>query len=368
MDLKNLYSSCIFILAVFLLSGCGETESLRMIQQPPLADKLYYGKLLEQVKSQIGQAPDNVDLRIKLAGYHQSLGWPDESDENMASLLRLAPQEPHVMVLAADYYISNGDFEKSWIYAQQADKLGSVHPSLSLIQAKYYLSRRNYKEASRFIEHYYQVGGDLPEAYEVGAELAKQAGDILKATSILLKGVDSNPGNTKLVAGLTAIYVAQGEMEGAVNLMENYQQITGDRSTFRNELLGAYFSLRSYERASRLAENWPVQEESGKFQYGQLFLESYMTDSANYYANQILEADSASTNGLLLKARYFHKRGRLGDSYNYYTSLLMLDDDNQIALRERGIVRGKIAYLRKLEEEKASIPAFDLTPKKTDNQ
>ena len=368
MDLKKLYSSCIFILAVFLLSGCGETESLRMIQVAPLADNQYYEKLLEQVHRQIGQAPDNVDLRIKLAGYHQSLGWPDQSNENMASLLRLAPKEPHVMVLAADYYISHGDFEKSWIYAQQADKLGSVHPSLSLIQAKYYLSARNYKEAARFIAHYYQVGGELPEAYEVGAELAKQAGDTLKAKSILLNGVESNPGNTKLVTALNAIYVARGELEEAVNLLESYQQMTGDRRTFRNALLGAYFKLKYYDRANRLAENWPVETESGKFQYGQLFLESYMTDSANYYANQILEADSASTNGLLLKARFFHKRERLGDSYNYYTSLLKLDDDHQIALRERGIVSGKIAYLRKLEEEKASIPAFNFTPKKTDNQ
>tara|TARA_R110000744_G_scaffold23266_3_gene59079 strand:- start:324 stop:497 length:174 start_codon:yes stop_codon:yes gene_type:complete len=57
----------------------------------------------------------------------------------------------------------------------------------------------------------------------------------------------------------------------------------------------------------------------------------------------------------------------MGDAYNFYTSALALDSTNQIALEERGIVAGKIAYLRKLREQQAAMPVFDLTPKKSDN-
>lgn len=357
----------LLLIQSFFLGGCGNNPTLTPILEAPLADKSYYQKLLTQVESQIRQSPENVELRIKMADYHQSMAWPQDSEDNMLTLIKLAPKEPQVMMLAADYYINKGDFEQSWIYAQQANRLGSVHPSLSLIQAKYLLSRRNFKDASRLIEYYFTQGGSLPEAFAVGAELANQAGDTARARQILESGVQLNPGNFKLHSTLSEVYVAAGQPEKLADLIKNYQGKTNDRAAFRNELLGAYVSSRDFAAASRLAKNWPVSSESGELKYGNIFLESIMADSANYYADQILATDSTNTGAMLLKARYLSKRGRLNESYKYYSLILDQHPGDQIAMQEIGIVRGKIAYLRKIREEKAAIPVFDFAPKKSNN-
>lgn len=367
MKSPHLYRLFGFAVAL-LLSACSGGRELRPIAGLPNADKAYYQKLAGKVQNDLTSRPEDAELRIKLAKYHQSMGWPAAAKENMTALLDLAPKEPRVMVLAADYYINQNDFEQSWVYAQAANKLGSVHPSLTLIQAKYHLSQRKFKEAARYIEQYYRQGGNLPEAYRVGAELALQASDTARARNILEEGVSSNPLNIALVTSLVDLYKQQGAYEAVAALVLDYQSKSRDRASFRTDLLQAYFQLQNFSAGSALVRDWPVATESPLALYGQMFLETQLADSASYYADQILSRDSTDTGGLLLKARYLHKRGRLRDAYAFYTTLLETDSAHQIAREERGIVIGKIAYLRKLREEKAAIPVFDFAPKRTNNQ
>lgn len=358
----------LFLFLLPLLSACGSRPDLLPITEIPNPDKAYYNELLTFVENEVVKTPDDLGLRIKLAGYHQILGWPSEADANVEAILRMAPKDPQVMVLVADYYIHRNDFEKSWIYAQQADRLGSVHPSLSLIRAKYFHSQRNFQEASRYLSHYFETGGKLSEAYMVAAELALQTNDTATALTTLQSGIEANPGHLKMTSLLSELLALRGEFSRLVSVLDNYSSLTGDRLTFREMLLRGYFAAGDYKASAELARSWPEPAENGIFKYANLLLESSMSDSANWYADQLLAADSLSVEGRLLKGRYFDRRGRLGDAYNSYTAVLALDSSNQIAREERGIVAGKIAYLRKIREEQAAMPVFDIAPKKSDNQ
>lgn len=351
-----------------LLSACGSRPNLLPITENPSPNKAYYSELLTFVENEVEKTPDDLQLRIKLAGYHQILSWPSEADANVEVILQMAPKDPQVMVLVADYYIHRNDFEKSWIYAQQADRLGSVHPSLSLIKAKYFHSQRNFGEASRYLNHYFETGGKLSEAFLVAAELELQAADIATALATLQSGIEANPGHLKMTSLLSELLAGRNEFRQLVSILENYSTLTGDQLTFRDMLLSGYFAAGDYKAASDLARSWPEPDENGIFEYGNLLLESSMPDSANWYADQLLASDSLSVEGRLLKGRYFDSRGRLGDAYNFYTAALALDSTNQIAREERGIVAGKIAYLRKIRQEQAAMPVFDIAPKKSDNQ
>lgn len=354
-------------LAVCII-GCSSPQSHLPITESPNPDQAYYSELLRMVEEKVEVQPDDLGLRIKLASYHQTLSWPAAADANIEAILRMAPKDPQAMVLVADYYIHKNDFERSWIYAQQADRLGSDHPSLSLIKSKYYYSKRDFDEAGRYLKNYFDTGGKLPEAFMVASELKLQKKDTAEALGILAKGIEANPGH----AGMTRLEVRLLQRQGRLNelsaLIERYSEATGDSTTYRNELLNAYFRSGSYKKASSLAGSWPSPGENGLFQYGSLLLESSMPDSASWYADKMLAEDSLSVEARLLKGRYYNRRGRLGDAYNFYTAALELDSTNQIALEERGIVIGKIAYLRKLKEQQAAMPVFDLTPKKSDNR
>jgi len=357
----------LILLSVMCMMGCSSPQASLPIADSPNPDKAYYSELLALVEDKVQDDPDNLGLRVKLASYHQTLEWPEVANANIDAILRMAPKDPEVMVLVADYYIHRNDFERSWIYAQQADRLGSVHPSLSLIKSKYHYSRRNYSEAARYLNHYFDTGGKLPEAFLVAAELDLQKKDTTKALSILERGVAANPGHRSMTRLLVTLFEQRSQLTELVALLEDYGKVTDDYSTYRGELLGAYFKGADYDKASSFAENWPEPSENGLFEYGSLMLESSMSDSVFWYADRMIQQDSLSVPGRLLKARYFNRRGRMGDAYNFYTSALALDSTNQIALEERGIVAGKIAYLRKLREQQAAMPVFDLTPKKSDN-
>ncbi|CAD5259874.1 MULTISPECIES: lipopolysaccharide assembly protein LapB [unclassified Imperialibacter] len=357
----------LILVSVMCMVGCSSPQASLPIADSPNPDKAYYSELLALVEDKVQEDPDNLGLRVKLASYHQTLEWPEVANGNIEAILRMAPKDPEVMVLVADYYIHRNDFERSWIYAQQADRLGSVHPSLSLIKSKYHYSRRDYSEAARYLDHYFDTGGKLPEAFLVAAELDLQKKDTTKALSVLERGVTANPGHKSMTRLLVALLGQRDQLTELVEVLEGYGKVTEDYSTYRGELLNAYFQAADYEKASRFAASWPESSENGLFEYGSLMLESSMSDSAFWYADRMIQQDSLSVPGRLLKARYFNRRGRMGDAYNFYTSALALDSTNQIALEERGIVAGKIAYLRKLREQQAAMPVFDLTPKKSDN-
>ncbi len=359
---------CYLLISVAVLfEGCSSGRELLPITDSPNPDKKYYSELLTLAENAVQENPASLEPRIKLATYHQTLDWPAAADANIEAILRMAPKDPQVMVLVADYYIQKGDFERSWIYAQQADRLGSIHPSLSLIKSKYYYSRRNFKEASRYLGQYFESGGKLPEAYTVAAELELQNADTVSALAILQEGVTSNPGHPKMTSILASLYEIREEYAQLVSLIEGYANVTNDHLTYREDLLEAYFKAEAYQQASNLAYNWPETSEDGLFEYGNLLMEYSMYDSVNWYADRMIARDSLSVQARILKGRYFNIKGRLGDAYNYYNVALSIDSTNQIAVEERRIVAGKIAYLRKIRAEQAAMPEFNLTPKKSDN-
>jgi len=351
-----------------VLAGCKGDEKLRPIAGIPKPNDTYFAELLQVLEEQIEVSPGDVDLRIKLAVYHQSLQWPSNSKGNLEAILQQAPRDTRAIMLAADYYIHNNDFEKSWIYAQQADKLGITHPSIYLIKSRYYYYKRDFNEASRLLNHYFTLGGKLSEAYLLGAEMELQQRDSAAAIKILKSGLQEGPGDVRLVSLLSGFYAVSGDYQSLAQTVEIYQAKTNDSATFRHPLLQAYFQTHSHQKGAALASQWPEESENGLFVYGNLFLDAKMLDSANWYATKILETDSASTDGFLLRARYEASRGRNSEAYRLYTSILELDSTHQIAHDERGMVMGKIAYLRKLREQQAAMPVFDIAPKKSENQ
>lgn len=365
--IRRVFGAFFTSLAAALLVSCGSHQPLTSIADNPVADKGYYDRLLALVASEVEAAPGDLALRVKLAGYHQTLDWPAAARENMEAILQMAPKDPQAMVLAADFYIHQNDFEKSWIYAQQADRLGSTHPSLSLIKARYQYARRNLRESATYLDHYFRSGGQLPEAYLLAAELQVSRRDTSRAVALLAKGVRDNPGQQKMVRLLADIYTQRHAYDSLTHLIETYSDATSDHVTFADRLLQGYFHAGELSQAAELAANWPGGREQGFFHYGSLLLETSMPDSANSYADRLIAMDSLSAPGYLLKARYFSRRGRLGDAYNNYSMVLKIDSAHQIAFEERGIVAGKIAYLRKVREEQAAMPVFDIAPKKSDN-
>lgn len=356
-----------FIFSIAVV-GCGGDHKLRPIANVPKPGATYYEELQQVLEQQIAASPQDVDLRIKLAGYHQSLQWPPSSKSNLESILQEAPHDTRAIMLAADYYIHNNDFEKSWIYAQQADRLGISHPSIYLVKSRYYFHKRDFSEASRLLNHYFTRGGKLSEAYLLGAEMELQQKDSAAAIKFLSSGMREGPGDVRLVSLLSSLYASRRDFQSLAQTVEDYQAKTSDSATFRHSLLQAYFQASFFRKGAALASRWPEESENGLFVYGNLFLQTKMLDSANWYAVKILEEDSINIDGLLLKARYETGRGRNSEAYRLYTSILELDTTNQIARDERGLIMGKIAYLRKLREQQAAMPVFDIAPKKSENQ
>jgi len=351
-----------------VLVGCKGDQKLRPIAGIPQPNNTYFAELLQVLEKQIEASPDDVDLRIKLASYHQSLQWPPSSKANLEAVLQQAPRDTRAIMLAADYYIHYNDFEKSWIYAQQADKLGITHPSIYLIKSRYYYYKRDFTEARRLLNHYFTLGGKLSEAYLLGAEMELQQRDSAAAIKLLTSGIQEGPDDVRLVSLLSGLYANSRDYQSLAQTIEVYQTKTNDSATFRYSLLQAYFKTSSFQKGADLASQWPEESENGLFVYGNLFLNAKMLDSANWYAARILETDSASADGFLLMARYEASLGRNSEAYRLYTSILELDTAHQIARDERGIVMGKIAYLRKLKEQQAAMPVFDIAPKKSENQ
>jgi tetratricopeptide (TPR) repeat protein len=370
MILRNILikENCFFVaFAVWtLLSACdnrfGNYEILDVDSGNAL--EAYSFEYLEKEKDYLDSEHATMWLFV-----NKKYEWSNVQKSTVELLVETHPQNKEVNELCASYYLFIGEYPRALELNMQAEKLGTNTTEFYKTRSQIYSGLGRYDLAIDYINKAVMINSNDPEIYLSKGDIYLRLGDSLSALQYKEQAFFHDPSRMGIAYELAHLYVKSEMYEKAIVLIEelssqNYQEtslafLTVEIRERKGDYLGANNLLIDLLKKGELA--------AGKR------LLNYYEQSKNYdslvsVSSLILELDNKNLLALRSKAKAFDNKGYYSSALMYYDQVLDIDSLNEEALLGVSKIKGKIAYLRKIKEQRESIPTFDFgAPKRQEN-
>lgn len=361
----------VLALALFILcSSCGERFSLYPIpnaDQNPIDTKKEVGRFLDK---SLSENPDNVDIAIQKLRYLKEEGWVSDSRVFVDRYLEKDSLNQVLHELAADFYISRNMLGTALRQANAAEALGANSPDFYDMKAVLFSRLGKYKEAIDYINKAILLNRSDYSAYYTKGKIYLTLKDTLSALKFMETSLEYNRDDHELLYEISDIYEGKKDYTQAMQLIDRAIQEKPSMESLQIKKASIQLSSGAATEGKRtLKSTFHMNEshmESG-YKLAKLYFDEGIYDSTILIANSLIGRDSIALEALLLKARSFNKKYFYNNAVQNYKMLLAIDSTNQEAREEMRKVNGKIAYLRKLKETRASMPVFDLVSPKKNN-
>lgn len=300
------------------------------------------------------------DDAIQYLTYHENQGWEIITRQEIEHWSEQYKHSAEVLELVSDYYRANDDLENALHFNDLAEKNGASSIGFYKKRANIYAALGEHGLAIDYINKAVAINGSDPDTYLTKGKVYLKLGDSLSALSNMQRAFTNDSSRLDIGVDLAHLYVSAGADETAQEMI-NYLI---ERDHMSNEL--SYLLVRLYrrrgedERANSLLAGLL---EHGKADAGITLVDHFRSqnslDSIIHYATKVLEIDTLNLAAMEAKAFSFDRKGYFTSALIYYNQMLEIDSLNEEALEGIRKVNGKIAYLRKLREQREAIPTFD---------
>ncbi|PIB34959.1 hypothetical protein BFP72_05910 [Reichenbachiella sp. 5M10] len=333
-----------------------------------------YGRYPIEAMTEVGSFNDQVlfdEDVVDLGGEAlvQSLlqsrkySWANFSLSDAKKVAQRQGESAYVSFLLADYYYHMGQYDKalSLLETEGVDEL----PQLQVddLKAQIYSEIGEYAMAIDLINSAILINRGSARLYGQKAEVYLKMSDSLSAIAYYEKAWELDSTAVDVPLRMAQLYAGVKEFDRAIAWLDRVKVDNLEVKKVKIE------TLRSQGNDARANVLLAEMLATGDLQSGEelmaYFTEVRQLDSVLYYSTRILERDSTNLPALFGKAEVFDTKGYFSSSLRYYESVLEIDSLNEEALDGVRKVNGKIAYLRKIKEQKESIPSFDFAPKST---
>ncbi|HVG17826.1 MAG TPA: protein kinase [Blastocatellia bacterium] len=181
----------------------------------------YYAKAKEAFDRALAIDPKLVEPRVRLVYIDLIEGRSEVARQEIRRLLRRAPNEPSVHSAAAYVYRLSGQLERA---LEEWDRLLKISPTdvvfASYNRARIYIYQRDYARAEAEIAKGLAFESHHPMLRAYGAVIDYYKGEIEKATLVLEDVLEKNPDLHSQKIFLAYCYLARGERDRALGLID----------------------------------------------------------------------------------------------------------------------------------------------------
>lgn len=268
--------------------------------------------------------------------------------------------DPYINVLLAEYYFQDGSLQQALSLLNQTE--GDVPNKIEVdeLKSRIYIRMKRYDLALDHINNAILVNRKDPGLFGTKADIYMAMEDSLSALRYYQQVWDIDSLNQEVAIKIASIYAARHQADTAIAWL-NRADVDDESSDMLDEVKIRIF--RETGQDAKANELLYGRIQQGDFGAGDELMRYYLNesqyDSTLKVASKILELDSANLNAMLRKGEVFDRRGYYPSALQYYGRVLQIDSLNEEAQEGMRKVNGKIAYLRKIRAEKASIPIFD---------
>ena len=319
----------------------------------PSAGQGFYEAGIEEIERKVRSSPDNPDAYFKKALYLQSAGQLDEALSSVKQAINLNPV-PDYLFTEADLLYQKEQYELALARISRAQILGGDYPDLWHLMSKLNYLQGNLEAALDEVKvaigkypdlDFYCTKGKIEwalsdtttalqsfnksknspsskyESLKYLAVIHMELEDYDNAREYLLANLDSHPTDRELLMAKAALYTRMIQPDSALII---YQILRDNDSTDwvpLYELALVHFQRRRY-------------------------------DSTLYYTDRTLQLNKDHLPSILTQARVYDRRTYYGTSIKKYQEILEIDSTYTPAVEELAKLRGKIAYLQKIRENR----------------
>ncbi|MEO9967185.1 MAG: tetratricopeptide repeat protein [Reichenbachiella sp.] len=357
--------SLLLLIVVLGTQSCNGRFGAYPLTEKPLTTLVSDSGTLPEVK----RARDmDVNDVIQYLNLHEESSWIHTTEAELISLVNEFDDSPEIHELVADYYLTIGNVEEALVYNTKAEERGARSTEFYKKRAEVFAALGQYGLAIDYLNKAVKINGNDPDIYLSKGEVYLNMGDSISSLQYKSHAFIQDSSRLDIAADLAYLYARHDELDKSRNLIDLL--IASDYRPKEMKKLDA--SL--YRRKGQMDQANAIYKsllDSGDTAAGVVLIDHFkqqnLHDSIVHYSTLLLEQDSSNLFALEAKAISFDYKGYYTSALIYYNQMLDIDSLNQEAHEGIRKVKGKIAYLRKLKEQKEAIPNFDfLAPKRNE--
>lgn len=319
-------------------------------------DQEAYQKVLDYLNEELEDHPNEPSIYFKKAEILFDLENLSAAEKNLNEALRLNKQKPEYYILAARIYAVSNRTDKAAEASLQAQKYGGNVLVISDMLSDVYIKKGKHAEAIKYAEQLIKVFPDVPEyQYRYGI-VSLRAGD----TSLAIQNFDKVIANDSSFAIVYKhffdIYSSKNDLARASFNIKRYLDLRPEDQEAKLAAIEYYLYRKDLKLAKHSLYQWLKKDTLNQTPL-QLLADTYFQeskwDSALYFNQKIIAASDSSLNAMLMNARLWDKKWNYAKAQVSYEFVVTQDSTNNLAKDELATLKRKIAYLRKLKEERA---------------
>ncbi|MTI32777.1 tetratricopeptide repeat protein [Xanthovirga aplysinae] len=303
--------------------------------------------------------PANADGFYKKSLVLTKLKKFTAAEKEVKRAITLDSLQPNYYVQLAKIFYSTQDFEEASEQAQKALAIAKrkevipsgVYPLLSDI----FYSSNQLSEAQVYINKAIDLAPYSAENFVKQGRIFLAEGDSIKAKKSFVESILKGSNDAGSFSFLTDLYLNEKKVDSALfflKIQQKYETESLDPSYQQALILR---ELGAIDSAKSVAKGILLKDSSYFKAYnflGEIFFKRSQFDSVFWYADRVINFDSNSQKAWLLKARTFDEKRRYSEAVYAYEKLISLNPKDELAKSELRKVKRKIAYLRRMREEK----------------
>lgn len=309
------------------------------------------------------------DELIQYLKFHEEAGWIHISEKEIEECLKGFEQDFQLLELVSDFYLNREDLDQALFYNTEAEQRGASSTDFYKKRAAIYLALEQFGLAIDYINKAVKINGNDPDIYLSKGQIYMKLGDSISALKYIEQAFGNDSSRLDVARDLAFLYTSTKQLDRArffANWLVDNGSYAGDMKYLLVEL------NRNENKHFEANQILSDMLDTGDIKAGETLVDHFeqesLFDSMLYYATRVLDHDTLNMRALEAKAIAFDHKGYFSSALMYYNQMLDADSLNKEAIEGIGKVNRKIAYLRKLREQREAIPTFDFaSPRKETN-
>lgn len=351
-------------LLLFILFGCDQRFGTE--RQPAASVRVEAAEVSVLLTERESRSLDTHGV-IQYLKLHEQTQWSQISEEEINDWVVKFDQHPEVLELISDYYLNQENLDLAYLYNSMAETYGAKSADFYKKRAKIHAAMEKYGLAIDYINKAVMINGSDPDVYLSKGDIYLSLKDSASALSYREQAFAQDSSRLDIAKDLAYLFA-------------------GASKEARSHELASWLIGQDYEVNDMVDLKATLYRKSGQHALANLLLKTlldsgYTTaghalvkhfrqinqhDSIIYYATKVLQQDTINLSAMGAKAYSFDAKGYFSSALIYYNQMLNIDSLNEEALEGIRKVNGKIAYLRKLREQREAIPTFDFAAPKNE--
>ncbi len=349
------------LLLVIILQSCDFRYGKDKIENPKF-NSTTSQVVLAAIDNELNERPTDGALLKRKVRFLESAQWPAGSLATIDRAVKELPDDGELFYIKARFHLDKDELTPAIIALGQAGRLGYLTAEYFSVYAQVLLRSGEAEEALTQANRFKQLD---PENYRTDflqGKILYELGDTLQAIHAFGLAFDRQKHDDDLNLLLLDILLSKKDTEHFNEIVKSIEQNDGNWLLKLAMLKRSHGLLDDANSDLRTILNNDNDFMPAILYLSQSYYEKTYYDSARYYSSRAIGLDSLKLVARLTKARSFDKQYLYAEAIEEYQSLLAIDSAYQNAAQELNEVNRKVAYLRRLKEERDAVPQFDLGP------